>query len=244
MGRVGGITFLKGSFLAIVLFWTFFSSTLLRANEENRIERGERQAVSQEILAEKRMKLAELEREWQALSDPERSTPKRSTDHFCTERDRAAKGSSAERKREELDALRAVQLKMRRERVAAVERAKAMQITAHIDLSRQRMMVYKGEKLLYKWRVSTARRGYVTPTGVYRPQYLERMHYSKRYHHSPMPHSIFFRGNFAIHGTNSIGHLGRRASHGCIRLHPRHARKLYSMIQKYGKSNTVIKITY
>jgi lipoprotein-anchoring transpeptidase ErfK/SrfK len=145
---------------------------------------------------------------------------------------------------EELDKLREAQLKMQQERIAAVQKEKARQITAHIDLSRQRMMIYKGDTLLYKWPVSTVKRGYVTPVGVYQPQYLERMHYSRRYHNSPMPHSIFFKGNFAIHGTNSISRLGRRASHGCVRLHPKHARKLYALVRKFGKKNTMIKITY
>ena len=116
-------------------------------------------------------------------------------------------------------------------------------ITAHINLSKQKMSVFQGENLLYQWRISTARRGYVTPKGNYHPLYLERMHYSKRYHNSPMPYSIFFKGNFAIHGTNSIRRLGRRASHGCVRLHPKNAKKLYALVKEYGKKNTFIKIT-
>ncbi len=116
-------------------------------------------------------------------------------------------------------------------------------ITAHINLSKQMMYVFQGENLLYKWRVSTARRGYVTPKGDYHPEFLERMHYSKRYHNSPMPYSIFFKGNFAIHGTNSIRRLGHRASHGCVRLHPHNAKKLYALVKEYGKKNTFIKIT-
>ena len=117
-------------------------------------------------------------------------------------------------------------------------------ITAHIDLSEQSMRVFKGDDLLYKWRVSTARRGYVTPVGDYQPQFIERMHYSRLYHNSPMPYSIFFNGNYAIHGTNSIRRLGRRASHGCVRLHPKNAKKLYTLVRKFGKVNTFIKITH
>ena len=44
----------------------------------------------------------------------------------------------------------------------------------------------------YDWRVSTARRGYVTPPGTYHPQMLARSWYSRSYYNSPMPHSIFF----------------------------------------------------
>lgn len=124
----------------------------------------------------------------------------------------------------------------------ALEEAKKNRIVAKIDLSEQQMRVYKGKKKLYNWYVSTARSGYMTPKGSYKPYYLHKMHYSKKYHNSPMPHSIFFKGGYAIHGTKSIGRLGRRASHGCVRLHPDNAKKLYTLVQKYGKRNTFIEI--
>lgn len=38
-----------------------------------------------------------------------------------------------------------------------------------------------------------------------------------------MPHSIFFHGGYAIHGSYEINRLGGPASHGCIRLHPANA---------------------
>jgi hypothetical protein len=60
------------------------------------------------------------------------------------------------------------------------------------------------------------------------------MHYSRKYHMSPMPHSIFFRGGYAIHGTYAVGALGRPASHGCVRLAPGNAAKLFAMVQKEG----------
>lgn len=115
-------------------------------------------------------------------------------------------------------------------------------VVARVDLSQQRMTVYVDGRRRYSWPVSTARRGYVTPTGSYRPKVLKRMHYSKKYHNSPMPHSVFFRGGYAIHGTYAVGRLGRRASHGCIRLHPSHARRLYSLIRSYGMRNTRIRV--
>ena len=146
--------------------------------------------------------------------------------------------------RRKLDEIRHEQEALKLRRIAEVQRAKNSRIVAHIDLSRQRMKVFKGDDLLYKWRVSTARKGYCTPVGKYQPLFLEKMHYSKLYHGSPMPYSIFFKGNFAIHGTKSVWRLGRKASHGCVRLHPKNAKKLFALVQKYGKSNTVIKITY
>jgi lipoprotein-anchoring transpeptidase ErfK/SrfK len=115
-------------------------------------------------------------------------------------------------------------------------------LVAQVNLSQQRMNVYVAGRHAYSWAVSTARGGYVTPTGSYKPQALAQMHYSKKYHNSPMPHSVFFRGGYAIHGTYEVGSLGRRASHGCIRLHPSNAAQLYSLIQRFGSANTRISI--
>jgi hypothetical protein len=109
-----------------------------------------------------------------------------------------------------------------------------------VSKRRQRMYVYLNKKHLYTFKVSTARRGYWTPNGVFRPYSLERMHYSRKYHNSPMPWSVFFKGGYAIHGTYSISRLGSPASHGCVRVHPRHAKKIYYLIRKFGKHNTKI----
>ena len=113
-------------------------------------------------------------------------------------------------------------------------------ITARIDISSQTMKVYENGRLSYSWPVSTARKGYRTPVGTYRPTRMHKMWYSRKYDMSPMPHSIFFRGGYAIHGTDSIRSLGRPASHGCVRLHPSHARKLYNLVRAHGPKNTRI----
>jgi lipoprotein-anchoring transpeptidase ErfK/SrfK len=121
--------------------------------------------------------------------------------------------------------------------------AYAAKLVAQVDLSSQRMTVKVNGQVKYRWKVSTGRAGYSTPTGTYRPQRLERSWYSRKYDNAPMPYSIFYSGGYAIHGTNSIGRLGRRASHGCIRLHPGNASRLFSMVQRYGMGNTRVVIT-
>ena len=108
--------------------------------------------------------------------------------------------------------------------------AMASSIEARIDLSSQRMKVYVDGRQRYSWPVSTARSGYRTPTGTFRPQRLERMWYSRKYHMSPMPHSIFFLGGYAIHGTTATGRLGRPVSHGCVRLSQGNAKRLYDLV--------------
>ena len=103
----------------------------------------------------------------------------------------------------------------------------------HVDLSTQRMHVTSSQGS-YSWPVSTARAGYSTPRGSFTPTGMQRMHYSRKYHNSPMPHSIFFRGGYAIHGSNATGALGRPASHGCVRLSPANAARLYQIVQNEG----------
>lgn len=116
-------------------------------------------------------------------------------------------------------------------------------IVARIDKSSQTMSVYVEGSHRYTWSVSTGRGGYNTPTGSYRPHTVKRMHYSSKYHGSPMPYSVFFRGGYAIHGTYDTGRLGRRASHGCVRLSPGNAATFYSLVRSYGSGKTRIVIT-
>ncbi len=127
--------------------------------------------------------------------------------------------------------------------LTAVEAQAAQQVTARIDLSEQRLYLYVNGRLRDKWPVSTARKGYHTPTGSFRPTRLERMWYSRKYHMSPMPYSVFFLGGYAIHGTNDVRRLGRRASHGCVRLHPSHAAHLFNLVRRAGRGGTRIVIT-
>ncbi len=104
------------------------------------------------------------------------------------------------------------------------------------------MRVYVEDELLYVWPVSTGRRGYTTPAGRYRPYTLSRFHRSRKFNNAPMPYSIFYRGGYAIHGTNDIHRLGSEASHGCVRLHTANARELFQMVQYFGKDATRIVI--
>jgi lipoprotein-anchoring transpeptidase ErfK/SrfK len=121
--------------------------------------------------------------------------------------------------------------------------ASAGTVVAQISLSGQRMVVKVNGKPAYNWAVSTARSGYRTPVGSYRPKRLERMWYSTIYDNAPMPYSIFFLGGYAVHGTNATGRLGRPASHGCVRLATGNAARLYSLVRQHGMGNTRIVVT-
>jgi len=113
-------------------------------------------------------------------------------------------------------------------------------IVITVDKSAQRLTVAVDGFTRYEWPVSTARWGYRTPNGSYRPQWLARKWFSTIYDGSPMPYSIFFNGGYAIHGSYEIKHLGRPASHGCIRLHPDNAAVLFKLVQANMKDTQIV----
>lgn len=117
-------------------------------------------------------------------------------------------------------------------------------IVVRVDKSTQTMRVIVDGEQRHVWHVSTGRIGYNTPVGTYRPQRLERDWRSRKYNMAPMPNAIFFRGGYAIHGTNMVRRLGRTDSHGCIRLAPGNARTLFNMVAaQRGATRIVIEGT-
>lgn len=125
----------------------------------------------------------------------------------------------------------------------AAPAAGAADLSVRVDVSDQRMdVVLRGVTLYEDWPVSTARSGKVTPIGTFRPQRLERFHRSSLYDNAPMPWSIFFSGNYAIHGTTAVDRLGSPASAGCIRLDPQNAERLYTLVQALGMDRAEIVI--
>jgi lipoprotein-anchoring transpeptidase ErfK/SrfK len=114
---------------------------------------------------------------------------------------------------------------------------------ANIDLTSQTMTVSDKNGVIASWKISSARGGYRTPTGTYTPHYTSRMHYSKQYHFSPMPYSVFFNEGVAVHGTGDLRNLGRPASHGCVRSHPKNAKVFYDLVQKHGMQMTRVTVS-
>jgi hypothetical protein len=116
-------------------------------------------------------------------------------------------------------------------------------IDIYIDKSSQRMTVAVDGVKRYTWKVSTGKLGYATPSGTFRPFRMERDHFSKEWDDAPMPNSIFFTyEGHAIHGSYHTSGLGRAVSHGCVRLAPQNAAKLYSLVTREGMGNTRITI--
>lgn len=115
-------------------------------------------------------------------------------------------------------------------------------IQVEVDVGSQTMEVYVNGRLRHSWRVSTGRDGFETPGGEFRAQRLEEEWYSKQYDDAPMPHAIFFNGGIAIHGTFDTRHLGSAVSHGCVRLAPRNAARLFEMVEAQGLGRTHVTV--
>jgi hypothetical protein len=118
-------------------------------------------------------------------------------------------------------------------------------VTVTIDKSIQQMTVEVDGTPLYQWPVSTGKAGaYETPSGKYKAFRMEKDHFSKEWDDAPMPFSIFFtpKGH-AIHGSLEVKRLGTPASHGCVRLLPANAEKLYALVEKEGVLNTTVILT-
>lgn len=113
-------------------------------------------------------------------------------------------------------------------------------VLVQVERSSQTMEVSVDGMQRYTWRISTARRGYITPPGTYHPQSMAVRWFSRKYYNSPMPHAIFFHGGYAIHGTYEISELGGPASHGCVRLDPDNAATLFDLVRQEGMQATTI----
>ena len=132
--------------------------------------------------------------------------------------------------------------KRRQDELRRIAKIRQRHLLAKIDISKQRMHVYKGDTLLYKWKISSGKKGHATPRGKYKAIFTVKDYKSRTYNNAPMPYSVFFKYGYAIHGTKSVNRLGSRASHGCIRLHTQNAKKFYALVRKMGKKNTTIRI--
>jgi hypothetical protein len=121
--------------------------------------------------------------------------------------------------------------------------AVSAEVNISINKTTQRMTVTVDGEERYSWPVSTGMAGYATPTGAFTPSRLEKEHYSREWDDAPMPHSIFFtEAGHAIHGSHAIRRLGTPASHGCVRIAPTNASRLFNLVMAEGLGNTRIEV--
>jgi lipoprotein-anchoring transpeptidase ErfK/SrfK len=122
----------------------------------------------------------------------------------------------------------------------AIAPATAGRVTATVSISKQVMVVKVDGETVGVWRVSTGKKGYATPRGVYSPKRMHSRYFSRKYDNAPMHYAVFFRGGYAIHSTNHVAALGRPASHGCVRLAPRNAAKFFALVQQNKRGARIV----
>ena len=117
-------------------------------------------------------------------------------------------------------------------------------IMVNIDKDTQSMTVTVDGAPRYVWPVSTGRPGYDTPNGTFRPNRMDADHLSQEWDNAPMPHTIFFDlHGHAIHGFNDTRRIGTPASHGCVRLAPQNAAKLFALVEAEGMKDTTVVVS-
>jgi len=95
------------------------------------------------------------------------------------------------------------------------ERSLSGPVIVVVTLSDQLGYVYRNGIRIGVSTVSTGRKGFETPTGVFTILRKERMHHSHAYHNAAMPDSEFFFRGAALHAG---GLPGYPSSHGCVHL--------------------------
>src|SRR4029453_2805785 len=85
-----------------------------------------------------------------------------------------------------------------------------------VNLATQRAILFRNGVPIGASTVSSGKKGYDTPTGVFTVLEKKKEHYSKTYNNAPMPNMqrLTWKG-IALHAGNLPGYP---ASHGCIRL--------------------------
>lgn len=100
-------------------------------------------------------------------------------------------------------------------------------VAALVSIPEQRLYLYRNGSLIAISTVSTGKRGYGTPAGVYSVLEKDKNHRSRTYDNAPMPYAnrLTWEG-VALHAGNIPGYP---ASHGCIRLPMQFAKQLFDV---------------
>jgi len=107
---------------------------------------------------------------------------------------------------------------------------KSEQRWIQVDLSTQRLTAWEGKKPVYAVTVSTGKKSTPTRIGSFK---IQSKHKSTRmrgrdYDVPNVPYTMFYQGNYGIHGAYWHKKFGTPVSHGCINVAPNHAKWLFN----------------
>ena len=103
----------------------------------------------------------------------------------------------------------------------------------HIDLAEQTLVAYEDARPVYATLISSGKPGHDTPDGLYqvrRKFVLKEMDGNDEdgpYSVQEVPWTMYFHGNYAVHGAYWHDVFGQTRSHGCVNVPPVDARWLY-----------------
>ncbi|BDA73763.1 hypothetical protein CAL7716_079290 [Calothrix sp. PCC 7716] len=99
-----------------------------------------------------------------------------------------------------------------------------------INLKQQKLTAWQGNKIIYQVTVSSGKKSTPTLTGVYAVQTklpLARMR-GADYDIPDVPYTMYYDGNYAIHGAYWHNNFGTPVSHGCVNLPPKKAQQVFN----------------
>lgn len=104
----------------------------------------------------------------------------------------------------------------------------------HVDLSEQTLVAYRGTEPLFATILSSGKKGYEPPKGVFR---VAQKHLTTTmngsdpidgwYEVEEVPWTLYYWESYAMHGAYWHNDFGKARSHGCTNLAPADARWLY-----------------
>lgn len=131
-------------------------------------------------------------------------------------------------------------------------RGKECLLYVEIDKSVQTLYLYILGELKDSFLVSTGKGAkYETPEMGLHPRGPILTKYTSRkfpggnyFGLGNMPYAVFVKGGYAIHGTTrgNFSKLGKKASHGCIRLHPENAKVFNALVKTIGLNRTWVTV--
>ena len=128
---------------------------------------------------------------------------------------------------------------------------KKCEVYAQIVKSEQKLYLFINGVLQKSWKVSTGDKDHETPLLNQNPNgRIYDAYTSIKFPGGDykglgnMPYAVFIKGGFAIHGTaeGNWPKLGKKASHGCIRLHPDNALYFNRLVRGAGVNNSWVSV--
>ncbi len=98
-----------------------------------------------------------------------------------------------------------------------------------INLSKQRLIAWQGDKVVYGSAISSGKKSTPTLVGTFNIQskFKSTRMRGRGYDVPNVPHAMFYQGNYGIHGAYWHKRFGTPVSHGCVNLAPKHAKWLF-----------------